>query len=237
MQEGAFLFKSFFCNAALILVAAQFSAIAQEESVSASLVNNIIIVRDGDSLIFTSHHFTDAKEEWTDFDNDGIDEMSIIDKKNDANYYIYIFLLIDKLQLADSLYCGVTEPFIGYSDELLEPVIYSAYPELEQFFSNKEDVISAVCCYQFDGEKFTKINDRLYSVFMEANENLFLILEKHFINSNKDCGLAMQHKGLLASIYINYQNASENSLANGFIEKYYPCDDRIAFTEFLNSIR
>lgn len=225
---------NFFC-AIILIIPVKNSA--QEATVQASLISNVIVVTKNDSLYFTHYKFNDAKEEWTDFDYDGVDELVIIERNTSSDYFIYIFLLLDELKLVDSLFCGLTEPYVGYSDELLEPVIFSGYPQFESLAEKEGEIFSALCCYQFDGEKIININERLYQVFMEANENLFTILQSHFINSNKECELALQHKGLIASIYANYLNAGENSLAKSFIDRYYPCNDKIEFTEFLNSSR
>ncbi len=221
----------------LLMILINISLFGQDFSVNAALLNNVIVIRSGDSVLFTNYKFNDAVEEWTDFDNDGVDELIIIDRNAASQYYLYAFVMIEKLKLADSLFCGSIEPFVGFSDEILEPVIFSGYPELEKYFEKEEEGFSAISCYQFDGEKIININDRLYSVFIEANEELFTILNTHFTNSNKDCLLASKQKGLLAAIYINYENAGENSLAKSFIERYYPCDDRNTFVELLNSNR
>lgn len=224
----------FFCGVILF----NFDKIsAQETILQASLINNAIVVTKNDSLFFTNYKFNDAREEWTDFDYDGADELVIIDRNTSSEYFIYIFLLLGELKLVDSLFCGATEPYVGFSDELLEPVIFSGYPQFEKLAAKEEEIFSPLRCCQFDGEKFININDRLYQVFMEANENLFAILQSHFINSNKECELALRHKALLASIYVNYLNAGENSLAKNFIDRYYPCNDKIEFTEFLNLSR
>lgn len=236
MKRGSlnFFCFSFFCAVVLIIPVKSY---AQEATVQASLINNSIVVTKNDSLYFTNYKFNDAREEWTDFDYDGADELVIIDRNASSEYFIYIFLPLDELNLVDSLFCGTTEPYVGYSDELLEPVIISGYPQFEKLAAKGEEIFSPLCCFQFDGEKIININDRLYQVFMEANENLFAILQTHFINSNKECELALRHKALLASIYVNYLNAGENSLAKIFIDRYYPCNDKIELTEFLNSSR
>jgi len=40
-----------------------------------------------------------------------------------------------------------------------------------------------------------------------------------------DCSLSRHYKGTIASVYANYINAGEQSLAAQMLKKYYVCED------------
>ncbi|GAB6281736.1 MAG: hypothetical protein STSR0008_04770 [Ignavibacterium sp.] len=199
---------------------------------------------------------------YVDFDNDGHNEIlniSFIIKDSLKFYTTYIYSdssRNDSSFLIDSIYSGLKEPQFFFSDEINEMILVVGYPELDSLnlisylnssennfsledslLTNKDGItyFSPLNCFSYDGFSFQNINDELYDIFIYENEIMLDYLDSQAVG-NKDCAFSSKNKSIIASIFINYLNASEKSLANEFLTQYYLCVDFEQFKNYLENI-
>lgn len=199
---------------------------------------------------------------YVDFDNDGHNEIlniSFIIKDFLKFYTAYIYSdssRNDSLYLIDSIYSGLKEPQFFFSEEINKMILVVGYPELDSLnlishlnslknnfsledslLTNKDGLtyFSPLNCFSYDGFSFQNINDELYDIFINENEIMLDELDSQNVG-NKDCAFSSNNKNIIASIFINYLNASEKSLANEFLTQYYLCTDFEQFKNYLEKI-
>jgi hypothetical protein len=198
--------------------------------------NGIMEVSAGEKIVekFT---FRNPSENYIDLDDDGIDELLIIDnyeEKGKELYSLYLFNLIDTFFLADSISSGITEPYIIYSEEIEDYVIVTGNPFFLEFTGGDAEFLP-VNCYKYETGEVFQINDEIYDVFITENEPLFDFISR-YSRTGKDCEASRNIISAIASAYANYINAGEPTLASHLVTEYYYCDDKDEFIAKLNEI-
>ena len=182
--------------------------------------------------------FSDPQEYIADFDNDGLEDLMIVNRYKSGDrfdYTAYLFNTIDSFYIADSIHSGCYEPFFTVSDEIGEIIIIAGNSEFSKLTAGIEQFLP-VNCYKYESGEIMKINDELYDIFISENEDILEYIEDFFSNHDKNCGSTMQIIPAVASAYANYCNAGEPTLAHQLISNYYYCDDKEEFVSRLNEL-
>lgn len=202
-----------------------------------SLNNKILSVQDNDGEEIYTNQFENPFGYLTDLDTDGNDEFLVKDQTNAdsiAEYSLYVYNLLDTFYLAGIINSGVVDPYEATFDEIEGLNIISGNPTFSYLNKNSEFRSLPLNCWKFlEGEIFS-INNELYEIYITENKNIFLTLDSFIAENKKDCDTSLKLKSLIASAYINYLNAGENSIASNLIETYYFCDDTDAFRQKLD---
>ncbi len=204
-----------------------------------SLQKSVLKVWDKkDNLIYT-RTFTNPSADTIDYDDDGIDELSIINSRieNNKEYFeLYIFNTIDSFYLADSIDSGLLKPFYIYSDEINGIMQITGNSEFDFFNTDSEYVCLPLNCWKYESGKIYNINNKIYDFFIAENDTLIENIDSYLENNRKDCNTTGVLKALLASVYANYLNAGEKILAKQFLQKYYFCKDLESFKQKIISL-
>lgn len=210
------------------------------DNFSISVKNNIVLAKSQTGETLYSRNFGNVKEFMADMDGDSIPEFCLIGNKIDggnSTYNLYVFNTVDTFFLADSLESLNTEPYLVFSEELEKDVIVVGNPDILKISGiRKDSSIVPLDCYEFDGNTFNLANNEMYDFFMQTNEELLDSLDDFYASHPMDCQNAKEIKLLLASIYLNYLNANEDSMALHFLNKYYFCDDVTEFKTKLTEL-
>ncbi len=224
---------------------------SQNNDIQINFITNKMIVKNNDKIIFEKEYLNPSSF-YVDFDNDGNEEYLINDfviKDSHKFYTIYIYNIIDNpdasqtdtFSLIDSIYSGLKEPLFLLSDEIDEMILVVGYPELDSLnYKLNDSIFSPLNCFYYDGINFQNINDKLYDIFINDNDIMLDYLDSQSsiipTNAGRDCSFTLNNKNVIVSIFINYLNADEKSLANEFITQYYLCDDLNEFKNYLEEI-
>jgi hypothetical protein len=125
------------------------------------------------------------------------------------------------------------EPYHTISEEIGETIIISGNPDFFIFSNNSSDSFLPVNCWRFENSEIYLINDEVYEPFIIENEGLVEYIEENIDIRSFDCQSVLEIKSLIASVYANYINAGEESVASQFLKKYYLCEDADQFKEQL----
>lgn len=235
--------KLFF--AALLLLFSSVYIFAQEgeykfDNFTVSVKNNIVLAKSSTGDLLYSRSFNNAKEFLADLDGDSLQEFCVIENKTEganATYCLYVYNTVDTFFLADSLESLNVEPYLVSADELGQDIVVVGNPDILKIHDiKKESGIVPLDCYAFDGTDFLLANDGMYDFFMQTNEELLDSLDEFYENHPQDCANSQEIKMLIASIYINYLNANEDSMALHFLNKYYFCNDATEFKTKLTEL-
>jgi len=206
-------------------------------SFNIKLNNSILSVTDYTGNLIYEKAFNNPEDVLVDFDGDGIDELLVVDSKNEnpVFYSAYLYNITDTVYLIDSVYSGVVQPYLYFSDEISLTVLVAGYPELDSLNKTAENdsVFSPINCYAFEGEKIYSVNEELYDVFILENDALISFLQ---MQRNRDCNFSKRMLPAIVSVYINFLNASEKSLAEKFLNEYYLCKDKQKIQTFLKEL-
>jgi hypothetical protein len=220
----------------LLIIAAEI--LPQTESIQVNEFSFIfengkmIVSEEGNPLLEISFNSPSALT--ADLDDDSADELLIIDITNDIKkfYYLYVFNTTGDFFLVDSVFSGTVEPYITTSEEVGSLVIATGNP-LYLDFQSADDEYLPINCWKFDAGELYNINDEIYDIYMAENDAVISGLEEKLVN---DCSFSLSHKSLITSVYINYMNAEEHSLASQFLKKYYLCSDFEEFRGRINNL-
>jgi len=101
---------------------------------------------------------------------------------------------------------------------------YSEFDSLNSV-CNPNNIYSPINILTFNGETAYSINEELYDIFFDTNDILLNTLNSLPYKLSDPCEDTKENLPLIYSIYINYINAGEYSLAENFLRIYYKCDD------------
>ncbi|HOJ18126.1 MAG: hypothetical protein GX452_02915 [Ignavibacteriales bacterium] len=207
--------------------------------------DDVTIIVNGDSTSITINYndekltignLTAPKVIEAELNNDETEELIIVSKYegNPATYRVYAVSLRGGISIVDSIDSGVREPHVYYSEEIEGSLLVTGYPELDSLNAGKNEYYSPANCLVYDGEKIYSINEDVYTLFNEENEELLKELDNKEIRSG--CEFTRENSALIASIYINFVNAGEVSMAGAFLKNYYICTDYIEFKAYLTNL-
>jgi hypothetical protein len=196
---------------------------------------NMIVSEEGNPLLEIS--FNSPSGLLADLDDDSSEEFLIIDNTSHIKklYSLYIFNTTGDFFLVDSIMSGTIEPYITTSEEVGSLVIVTGNPKFLNFQS-VEDNYLPIDCWKFDGGELYNVNDEIYEIYIAENDGVIPELEEYFNINNIDCNSILKHKALIISVYVNYINAGEHSLASQFLKKYYLCSDIEEFKKTLDDL-
>jgi len=163
-----------------------------------------------------------------DIDADQFDELVVVDSISTADnidFVLYLYSGEEDFMLIDSIYSGSFFPFITYSEEIDSLIIETGIPEFEIFNQSNETASLPINLWRVKDNRLYLVNDELYEPFIFENSNLIQLLDFYTHDKIIDCSTSQLCKGLIASVFINYINGGEQSLATQTLKKYYVCDD------------
>jgi hypothetical protein len=175
----------------------------------------------------------------TDLDTDGNDEFLVKDQTiadSVAEYSLYVYNLLDTFYLAGVINSGVVDPYETTSDEIEGLIIISGNPAFSYLNENSEFRSLPLNCWKFLEGEILSINNELYEIYINENKNILLTLHSYVAENKKDCNTSLKLKSLIASAYINYLSAGENSIASNLIKTYYFCNDSDMFRQALDDL-
>jgi hypothetical protein len=196
--------------------------------------DNLVKVEDGKGKLVFQKQFYRPYEYLADIDADEFDELIIVDSivtSGKLNFTIYLFGGETNFKLIDSIYSGSFFPFITYSEEIESIIIETGIPEFEKFNQSAEAPSLPINLWKIENDELFLINDELYEPFIFENTNLIQFIDFYSHEKILDCSASQSYKGIIASAFVNYINAGEQSLATQMLKKYYPCDDNEVFKQ------
>ncbi len=203
------------------------------------LENNKLTVADTSGKIIFEKHFNEPAEYFVELSNGSQIEYLIRDKKivnGIPKYFAFVYSITDTFSLIDSLYSGVYEPVPFYSDELDRTLLLTGNPDFDSLYSSFEhEYFSSINCMVIEDGKLYNVNDLVYDVYLQENEQVISFIESTWSGSSKDCSTSTEIKSAVAAVYVNYLNAGEKVLARQFLNDYYLCPDKESFKNFLDS--
>ncbi|QQS37564.1 MAG: hypothetical protein IPM56_06315 [Ignavibacteriales bacterium] len=199
--------------------------------------SGFIVLTENDSIIF-QQSFKSFSWLAKDLDLDLNDEFIIIenDSLTHSGHIIYLYNTLDDFFLVDSIVAGKTEPTIIDSDEIQYPVLVSGNPDFDIFFSDLYDNYEPINIWKYEQGELFLANEEIYDLFISENENLTDLLTTELSPSMINCSSVKPFLSVIASLYANYLNAGENSVAVQTLKKYYPCDDYENFKQTLDEL-
>ena len=203
---------------------------------SVSINNSILKVLKNDTLVYQKK-FINPSIDSVDLDNDGINELELIDSvvsSGQTFYTFYIFSTIDSFYLSDSIYSGITAPYEVESDEVPGKIIITGNPIFDHFNGESYTTFSPINCWKYESGEVFGINDEIYDLFINENEDIIDYLDQYFRFKKSDCINSKEMLGAIAAGYANYINAGEESSAEHFLSTYYFCLDADKLKEELN---
>lgn len=203
------------------------------------LENNKLTVADTSGKTIFEKHFNEPAEFFVELSNGPEIEYLIRDKKivnGIPKYFAFVYSITDAFSLIDSLYSGVYEPVPFYSDELDRTLLLTGNPDFDSLCSSFEhEYFSSINCMVIEEGKLYNVNDLVYDVYLQENEQAISFIESTWSGSAKDCSTSTEIKSAVAAVYVNYLNAGEKVLARQFLNDYYLCPDKESFKNFLDS--
>lgn len=172
-----------------------------------------------------------------ELNNDERGELIVINRHENGElttYSAYVINLSDSICVIDSLRSGIVEPFLVYSEEVTSNLLIIGYPEIDSLNRASAGKYSPINALMYDGSKIYSVNEEVYSLFIEETEDLLKILDEKPILTG--CEFTRENSSLIASIYINYVNAGELSIASLFLKNYYLCTDYVVYKEYLRNL-
>ncbi len=225
-----------------ILIILFFAQTATKAQIDSTYLNSFLIlaednfvrVEDGKQKVVFQKQFNNPYESFADIDYDQFDEMIVIDSiitNGRLNFIIYLYNAEEYFELIDSIYSGSFFPFVTYSDEIEAVIIETGASEFEIFNQLIEAQYLPINLWKVENSEVILVNDELYEPFVFENTNLIQLLDYYTSDKSKNCVTSKLYEGLIASVFANYLNAGEQSLANQMLKKYYLCDDVTSFKQ------
>ena len=209
------------------------------DSFSLKIVKNELTAIDSSDHIFYKKHFHNPKDFAIDLDGDSVPEFLVsdsIEKDSSIFYTLYIFNTLDTLSLSDSIISGLVEPYEIESSEAGGMIIVSGNPAIDSLNNDPDNIFLPVNCWKYESGEIFSVNNEIYKIFINENNNIIDFLDKYYASSNADCTSTSNVKAALASGYINYIHSGDKILARQFIKEYYHCSDINNFEQSLNKI-
>lgn len=197
-------------------------------SYSLKIEGNSIRTFSNDNKLLFEKKFFHPEDYLTDLDSDGVNELVVIDyleKENRKYYSVFFYNTIDTFYLADSIFSGYVKPYGIYSEDVDGIVYVSADTRFDIFNSDSSVLILPINCWKFEDGAVYLANASVYDVFLGENDLILQTLDDYYASDGKTCGITRKIQSVIASGYINYCNAGEQTVANQFLKKYYLCDD------------
>ncbi|MHC1737058.1 MAG: hypothetical protein AB9882_03510 [Ignavibacteriaceae bacterium] len=172
-----------------------------------------------------------------ELNNDDRGELIVINRYVNEGltlYSAYVINLFDSIYVIDSIRSGIVEPFLAYSEEVSSTLLIIGYPEIDSLNRASAGKYSPINALMYDGSKIYSVNEEVYSLFIDEIEDLLLLLEGKPIHTG--CEFTKENSSLIASIYINYVNAGDLSMAALFLKNYYFCTDYVLYKEYLRNL-
>ena len=209
--------------------------------VSVSLEGSALVARDSLGEVAKLWHFHSPELYRLDLDGDDIEEIVIIDnnlKENAPDYTLYIFSTDEGLELADSLYSGRLEPIIEFSEELNATLLCTGIHQLDSllFLTGQDTIITPRKYSLYDGSEIINVSNDLYSLYLTQNDALLDDYPNLVENGTMDCAEGDKVLSLIFTVYYNYIQAGEQSLANNFLATYHSCPKFSKLKRLLDSL-
>jgi hypothetical protein len=182
--------------------------------------------------------FRNPSENSVDLDGDSLAEFIIVDQfEQDGReqYILYVFNVVDTFFLADSIHSGILEPFIMYSEEVEDFILITGNSAFLSFLDDEADFIP-VNCYKYETGEILLINDEIYDVFINENDQLLEFIDEYYESNVQNCENSKNIISAIATAYANYINAGEPTLATQLISKYYYCNDSVSLAEKIKNL-
>lgn len=164
-----------------------------------------------------------------DLDSDGNTELIIIDSLQTNGYYlfnVFVFSTLDTFYLVESIISAIFPPTITFSDETESFIIVFGDSEFLQFIKQNEKFPTVpISVWKYEEGELFNINDEIYDVFINANENLINFLDNFETEIKKDCNETEKFTSVIVTIYVNFIRANETSNSQQFMKKYYLCPE------------
>jgi hypothetical protein len=172
----------------------------------------------------------------SDLDEDGINELLIIDSipsDSRTNFKLFIFNTLDSFYLVDSINSGGLPPYETASEETAGMIIVSGNPLFDLFNEGVIEYFVPINCWKYEDAALFLDNNEIYDIFISENEYLIDYIDEFYLENGVVCTTSQKMKAAIASAYVNYINAGEESVASQFLKNYYLCED---FEEFRNQV-
>lgn len=189
--------------------------------------DDLLTVKDNNGEVVYSRNFNNSTFFISDLDDDSSDEVIVIDnliKNNINNYNVFVYSTSDDFILADSISSGSSEPTLLESDELGAFVIEAGNINFEQYNTGIEKSLP-LSFYKYEDYELLLVDDEIYQNYISENEELTGFIDDYILENGSNCQSLAKVKNLIVSVYVNFINAEELSLANQFLKKYYSCPD------------
>jgi hypothetical protein len=210
------------------------------ESYKAVLTNGILTISDLQGVTVYTREFNDPVVYTEDIDADSSDEFLVVDYQQKGSqflYDMYVYKIDDEVKLADSISSGMIEPYLVEDEEMGSIIVVAGQPEFDYLnLPDSEDIYSPLQCYVFENGEFFDVNDELYDIFIDTNDDITAALDDFYRKNNPTCDSSKKMKAAIAEVYVNYLSAQEKSLAQKFIDSYYFCSDKAKFIDELNKL-
>jgi hypothetical protein len=189
-----------------------------------------------DSSLFYEKKFSNPDYFVADLDSDDVNEFIVIDYKlvnGKKDYSLFVYNTADTLYLADSVKSGSTEPYQAFSKELNSILLVTGNPAFDSL--NSIDSLSHLPLnfWKFEGGSLYLANASVYDLYINENDDIIDLIEEFYLQNGKSCETTGKIKGLIASAFVNYNEAGEKSFASQFLKNYYLCSDIDSFKIFL----
>ncbi len=204
---------------------------------SIKINNSELTAFKNDTLIYEKK-FSNPYIDSVDLDNDGINELEVTDSTvsiGSVFYTFYVYSTVDSFFLADSIYSGITQPYEAETDEVQGKIIVTGNPFFDHYNDESNTKFSPINCWKYESGEVFAVNDEVYDLFMNENDDIIDYLDTYFQSNENDCTKSKEVLGAIAAGYANYVNAGEESSADHFLSNYYFCLDKDIFKKNLDS--
>ncbi len=224
----------------LFVFATFFNLFAQKnDSLHINLFGSELKVFNSEGTILYEKKFSNPGELYSDLDNDGINELLIIDSitiNKNPFFTVYVYNCADTFYLIDSVQSGMLAPAVEYSEEEGSRIIVTGNTDFDQFNNDVENIFLPINCWCFQDDNVFLVNDDIYDLFISENSSIMDYLDSYYATNAKNCDSSTKLKAAIAAAYANYLSAGDKTAANKFIESYYKCNDLSQFQKQLNEI-
>lgn len=224
----------------LFVFATFFNLFAQKNDLlHINLSGSELKVFNSEDTILYEKNFFNPHELYSDLDNDGINELLIIDSttiNKNPFFTVYVYNCADTFYLIDSVQSGMLAPTVEYSEEEGSRIIVTGNTDFDQFNNDVENIFLPINCWRFQDDNIFMINDDIYDLFISENNSIMDYLDSYYASNPKNCDSSAKLKAAIAAAYANYLSAGDKTAANKFIENYYKCNDLSQFQKQLNEI-
>jgi len=199
---------------------------------------NLNVITPEKNLIFKKEFFHPASYT-SDIDEDGIDELIVIDSilsNGKTSFNLFVFNTLVSFYLVDSISSGSFLPYETASEETAGMIIVSGNPLFEIFNKGVTEFFLPVNCWKYEDAALSLVNNEIYDIFISENEFLIDYIDKFYSENGEDCSTSLKIKPAIAAANANYINAGEESVASQFLKNYYLCDNIEEFRNQINEL-